>query len=58
MTFHSPHAFTGTFIGDLVSTISFEWFKVNGKGSRTDPDYAWGSRDEEAYESARVGRWH
>lgn len=57
MTFHSPNAFTGTFKGDLVDTVTFEGFEVNDQGSRSDPEYAWESRDEEVYESARVGRW-
>lgn len=68
ITFESPNAVTGVFISDLTRAVEFkgykEGFETEAKGvSRreaggvSDPSFAWQSRNEAAYESARIGRW-
>lgn len=71
ITFESPNAVTGVFISDLTRAVEFKGYKQGfetepkGVGPRSrreaagvsDPSFAWQSRNEAAYESARIGRW-
>jgi hypothetical protein len=71
MTFESPNALTGIFISDLTGEVEFtgirQGFETETKGhqreggraamDRLDPSCEWSSRNEAAYERARVGRW-
>jgi len=48
----------GTFDSGLTDRIEFTGLKTGTEASGGDPDRAWSSMNESAYESARVGRWH
>lgn len=50
----------GTFGAGLFGDITFTGIKTLEKGNENveDPSEQWHDRNEDAYESARVGRWH
>ena len=71
ITFKSPNALSGVFDSDLTGKVKFKGIR-RGPETETrrhlpqdrretadlpDPSYAWHSRNESAYESARTGRW-
>ncbi|KAE8454619.1 hypothetical protein EG329_000242 [Mollisiaceae sp. DMI_Dod_QoI] len=61
ITFLGPKGRTleGDFGSGAFGACEFTGVKVAiGTEPDTDIAYEWGSRNEEAYESARVGRWH
>jgi hypothetical protein len=60
LDFSSANALEGIFKSDLTDDIEFRGVKRDGGGPkrRLDIDYAWHERNEDAYERARVGRWH
>ena len=64
LKFESPHALSGTFISSVTGRVPFRGIKretgSGGRGERTsrcNPAYEWHSRNEAAYERARIGRW-
>ncbi len=71
ITFESPNALSGVFISDLTREVEFKGIRqgletqtkrrwpeeARGATDLSDPDYAWHSRNEAAYERARTGRW-
>lgn len=60
INFESPNALRGTFRSDLTGVVDFQGFKsgTNIRNFSLDPGYEWDEMGEDAYERARVGRWH
>lgn len=60
ITFESPNALEGVFHSDFVGKVEFRGFKSGTliRNFALDPDDEWDEMDEDAYEKARVGRWH
>ncbi|MCJ1388472.1 hypothetical protein MMC18_001319 [Xylographa bjoerkii] len=60
ITFGEPGGtkLVGVFDGDLTGRIAFTGLKTGVAEGRGDVDDAWHCWGEQAYENARVGRWH